>query len=944
MGWLQDGGVDFDYRRKINLRGQAGAAANYLTRIVVTNNGYPVEYSAAGWAIDDGGGAHTYHYRVPFTINYGVAHANLQVDIPVDIQWLRYNRYIASTADGDEFQFVDEHGTVCNYWYDNVRQLNYSTVDVTVKVAIDAGETKQMYLYCDPAAPTSDKFSKTSTFQVFSGLVAAQHDDCRVYYTGAVWALATNAAFWGFGRFQNNKVYSGARWQNVGITKDYQVIEAYLTVCANGAWPNLTIGYLIGELPAGGSAANYNGETVAGWNARTRTAARSRIYNEEAFVDHVNYYWPCRDIVQEIINHANWASGNAMAIDAFDDGTSTNGWFRDGHGWTTDATRSTKLDIVARVNCATQPTVVIAFCHASLLSHATNPPADIRFTATDGTTLISAKYMAEESDSDTYSWILTIPDLSADLYIWVYYGHPTAVLLSTDPVTAGAFFSDFSADAVDADPATGFVKESGTWLVKNDGLFSDPFSPDGCWNNVGYKVASNRWYMMTASNWRLTTGLCIAKSIDGQNFKHLKYYPLPWPMGNQWLAQWYLEGGIYYGVFEGCIEDKFGYVGTVGKQNLYMVTTTDFEHFTPPVCIYQNNTYNAYAPFLTKFGAIYVIYCSVSGLRMLTSAAVTGPYVDSGNSLAISGETASVFYQVADAKYYVYFTDIAAANHIHWISANDMYFQVAVSAAANATYDKTPYWASAGQFGARILWDAAANHYKMYYSGLRTTGIPPTDLGEGVLGYAYKAALGAGNWTIVDKKAYWCTVDPGAATVKVRLDTLGQVTNQVILARIKGTGANTLALLHWRCALNNATFYEVYVDATTNKVLLRKYTGGAYVAMTDVAIPWNTVWGVVPHVIKDVEIRHEANLISVFVNGWPAITAYDDSAAPIAGPGYVKFATYDELAMLKHILVRPYITDGAGIVEPGFLSAEGEWMPSGTGGNPASKLIAAGVI
>lgn len=168
MGWLADGDVNFTYKRAITLKGQAGCPTDYDVKVIVTNNGAPIEYSATGWTVN----SKTGHYRIPFTVTEpdGIARTSgLQFDIPVDIGWLRHERYIPATADGDEFEFADADGVCCKYWYDNAMiqpnaPLNYSVVDITVKIPVTASQVKQMYLYFDPSWGTTANFSKADTF------------------------------------------------------------------------------------------------------------------------------------------------------------------------------------------------------------------------------------------------------------------------------------------------------------------------------------------------------------------------------------------------------------------------------------------------------------------------------------------------------------------------------------------------------------------------------------------------------------------------------------------------------------------------------------------------------------------------------------------------------------------------------------------------------------
>ena len=150
--------------------------------------------------------------------------------------------------------------------------------------------------------------------EILDRQVAASADDCKVAWDGSAWALdlvfTNNPA--GYGSSTNYKLGCGMRFLNITIPKGSTINSAYLTFTAALARSNTTVNSKIhGEdVDDAAQFSNY-----ANYSGRTRTSAVVNWNDIAAWSGNVEYNSPdIASIIQEIIDRAGWASGNAMVV------------------------------------------------------------------------------------------------------------------------------------------------------------------------------------------------------------------------------------------------------------------------------------------------------------------------------------------------------------------------------------------------------------------------------------------------------------------------------------------------------------------------------------------------------------------------------------------------------------------------------------------------------
>lgn len=178
--------------------------------------------------------------------------------------------------------------------------------------------------------------------------VGASSDDCFVDWDGAVWTLSLTRimACVGYNTSSSYKRGGGYRFTNISIPKGSTITAAYITItCDQSATVDTVNSGIHGEDVD--DAAQFSDYTD--YSGRPRTTA---VVNWDAignWTKDVEYDSPeIKTIIQEIIDRAGWASGNAMVIfwDDHDDRSShVSSCRRRGYSYDGSTTKAPKLHI-----------------------------------------------------------------------------------------------------------------------------------------------------------------------------------------------------------------------------------------------------------------------------------------------------------------------------------------------------------------------------------------------------------------------------------------------------------------------------------------------------------------------------------------------------------------------------------------------------------------------
>jgi len=212
--------------------------------------------------------------------------------------------------------------------------------------------TKYYYRCYATNAAGSDWADSTASFTAgmvtLDRQVGAGIDDCRRYWTGAYWSFSVEdgaqwAGYWSSAAY---KAGGGMRFANVTIPKGATITAAYLTLQARDSHSLTTVNSCIkGE--AADNAASFS--NVTDFDNRVRTSANVAWDSIPAWTAGIDYNSPeVKTVIQEIINRAGWASGNALVIfwDDFDDrSTHTDGVCRVGRSYDGTTTKCARLHI-----------------------------------------------------------------------------------------------------------------------------------------------------------------------------------------------------------------------------------------------------------------------------------------------------------------------------------------------------------------------------------------------------------------------------------------------------------------------------------------------------------------------------------------------------------------------------------------------------------------------
>ncbi len=164
-------------------------------------------------------------------------------------------------------------------------------------------------------------------------IVSASTDDCLCYWNGSAWvfpALTTTYVPAGYYSATGYKLGGGMRFAGVTIPQGATIDTAYFTIVADYDFTVDTVntritGNDVDDAATWSDLADYQarrGTIVGGANDDYITSAQVDWDAIEHFAVGTPYNSPeIKTIIQEIINRASWASGNALVLwwDDYDD-------------------------------------------------------------------------------------------------------------------------------------------------------------------------------------------------------------------------------------------------------------------------------------------------------------------------------------------------------------------------------------------------------------------------------------------------------------------------------------------------------------------------------------------------------------------------------------------------------------------------------------------------
>ncbi len=159
----------------------------------------------------------------------------------------------------------------------------------------------------------------------FLGALKATTDSCSIKFVNSAWNFRTDVTpgYVGYTSVSASKQGMGMRFRNITIPKGVRIDSAVLEFEAKHSLSLTTVNsYFTGEKTADAATfstlANYQsrrGTVVGGATDDNITSAQVAWDNIEAFTAGVNYQSPdIKTIIQEIVDQADWASGNYLCI------------------------------------------------------------------------------------------------------------------------------------------------------------------------------------------------------------------------------------------------------------------------------------------------------------------------------------------------------------------------------------------------------------------------------------------------------------------------------------------------------------------------------------------------------------------------------------------------------------------------------------------------------
>jgi MSHA biogenesis protein MshQ len=162
----------------------------------------------------------------------------------------------------------------------------------------------------------------------------------------------------------NNEASAAARFLNVTVAQGTTITSATFTIRSAATYSSGgTISYLVSahandNAPAltlndasGGSLRSSG--SVAPMLDRPRTTAVSAAWNQNSTVAETEYSIDVTAVVQEIVNRAGWASGNAILMIVDTNTTTTQGEWQDYYSYDGSTTKAPKLQIVTSTGVLT---------------------------------------------------------------------------------------------------------------------------------------------------------------------------------------------------------------------------------------------------------------------------------------------------------------------------------------------------------------------------------------------------------------------------------------------------------------------------------------------------------------------------------------------------------------------------------------------------------------
>lgn len=181
--------------------------------------------------------------------------------------------------------------------------------------------------------------------------VGASTDDARRRLSTAYWAdaLTTIAFDVGSAGTNNEKYGSGGRFTNVTIPQGSTIDLAYLTIRCRSATSGTTVNSYISAEDVDNPATFADDATAFDNRYAARTTAQVAWDNIAAWTLDVDYNSPeIKTVIQEIVDRAGWASGNAIVIfweDFAGRSTSGAGRMRLGYSYDGNSTYPPRLHI-----------------------------------------------------------------------------------------------------------------------------------------------------------------------------------------------------------------------------------------------------------------------------------------------------------------------------------------------------------------------------------------------------------------------------------------------------------------------------------------------------------------------------------------------------------------------------------------------------------------------
>ena len=173
-------------------------------------------------------------------------------------------------------------------------------------------------------------------------------DDCRAIWKGSDWVFDATASqistgYWAAVNFKHG---GGMRFTNITIPKGSTITSAYLTLTSYTDRSSTVVRSKIRGEDADNPSAFSD---YSDYSGRPRTSAEVNWDSIPAWTAETEYNSPeIKTVIQEIIDRANWASGNAVVIfwDDHDDRSDHNSeTVRAAYAYDSSSTKAPKLHI-----------------------------------------------------------------------------------------------------------------------------------------------------------------------------------------------------------------------------------------------------------------------------------------------------------------------------------------------------------------------------------------------------------------------------------------------------------------------------------------------------------------------------------------------------------------------------------------------------------------------